>query len=273
MPIRRLKRFVADQHYAAQGEAPRGPAIEVAAPNGTRVAVVGSGPAGLTAAWQLARQGYAVKIFEKRSAPGGFLRHAIPAYRLPARGRRRRHRERHRDRRRDRVRHARHRPRRAQGRPGFDAVLVATGTQVATRMDVPNEDAVGVGQRPGLPAPRSRTATAPDLAGKKVVVVGGGNVAMDAARVCLSARRRRGQGRLPPRPATRCRRTTSRRTTPRPREPCSSSSSRPSAVVADATATSVASRSSGCGSVSPTPRAGAAPSRSPAPRRRSTATW
>ena len=53
------------------------------APNGHRVAIVGSGPAGLTAAWQLARKGYAVKIFESAPMAGGFLRRAIPAYRLP----------------------------------------------------------------------------------------------------------------------------------------------------------------------------------------------
>ena len=53
-------------------------------PNGKRVAVVGSGPAGLTAAWQLARKGYGVKIFEAAPEPGGALRLAIPAYRLPA---------------------------------------------------------------------------------------------------------------------------------------------------------------------------------------------
>ena len=83
VPIRLIKRYAADQHYAAHGETPTGPAIEVDSPNGHKVAIVGSGPAGLTAAWQLARKGYAVKIFEKRSAPGGYLRHAIPVYRLP----------------------------------------------------------------------------------------------------------------------------------------------------------------------------------------------
>jgi heterodisulfide reductase subunit A2 len=80
VPIRRLKRFIADRHYAAHAASE----LQPPPPNGKRVAVIGSGPAGLTAAWQLARQGYAVKIFESEPEPGGMLRLAIPDYRLPA---------------------------------------------------------------------------------------------------------------------------------------------------------------------------------------------
>ena len=58
-------------------------AIEKPEQNGKKVAVVGSGPAGLTAAWQLARKGYGVKIFEAAPQAGGMLRLGIPAYRLP----------------------------------------------------------------------------------------------------------------------------------------------------------------------------------------------
>ncbi len=79
LPIRRIKRFISDEHNA--GDAQLG--ITVAPPNGKRVAIVGSGPAGLTAAWQLARLGYAVRIHEAAPEPGGFLRLAIPSYRLP----------------------------------------------------------------------------------------------------------------------------------------------------------------------------------------------
>ncbi|WP_372594664.1 FAD-dependent oxidoreductase [Actinotalea sp.] len=184
VPIRLIKRFAADQHYATAGEVPAGPVVEIAPQNGHRVAVVGSGPAGLTAAWQLARQGYQVTIFEKRSAPGGYLRHAIPAYRLP---------------------HevvdadianltsigveiecdARITDLEAlKESGGYDAVVVATGTQEATAMAVPNEDVAGsVTGLDFLAAVANDTA--PDLAGKRVVIVGGGNVAMDAARVSL----------------------------------------------------------------------------------------
>ena len=58
-------------------------AVEIPPPNGKKVAIVGSGPAGLTAAWHLARKGYEVKIFEAASQPGGMLRLALPPYRLP----------------------------------------------------------------------------------------------------------------------------------------------------------------------------------------------
>jgi heterodisulfide reductase subunit A len=176
IPIRRLKRYVADQHYAEKD----GPGIDVAAPNGKSVAIVGSGPAGLTAAWQLARLGYQVKMFEAAARPGGFLRHAIPAYRLPH----------------DVVEKdienvtaigveilVNHPVRDLQAlkNDGFDAVLVATGTPRSMALGVPGEDASGVFT--GLDFLRKVSLDElPDLTGRPVVVVGGGNVAMDAAR-------------------------------------------------------------------------------------------
>jgi len=179
LPIRRLKRFVADAHYrAADGKLPP------PASNGRSVAVVGSGPAGLTAAWQLARRGYAVKIFEAAPVPGGMLRLTIPAYRLPAEVVER-------DvenvttlgveiatsTRVDDLEELR--------RSGFDAVLVATGTPAAVSLRVPGEDLDGVVT--GLDFLRSiKLGEPPDLRGKVAVVIGGGNVAIDAAR---SARR------------------------------------------------------------------------------------
>ncbi|PKQ24804.1 MAG: glutamate synthase [Actinobacteria bacterium HGW-Actinobacteria-5] len=182
VPIRLIKRFAADKHYEASGQSD-GRAVEVEEPNGHKIAIVGSGPAGLTAAWQLARKGYQVKILEKRSKPGGYLRHAIPTYRLP------------------------HEvvdadianltslgveiecgvsvaDPQALKDDGYDAVILATGTQVATRMDVPGEDAEGSVNGLDFLADVANGA-APDLRGKRVVVVGGGNVAMDAARVSL----------------------------------------------------------------------------------------
>jgi len=182
IPIRLLKRYAADQHYEANPTLD-GPAVEVAAPNGKKVAVVGSGPAGLTAAWQLARKGYAVTILEKREQPGGYLRHAIPSYRLPPQ-----------------VVEADIANLTSLGveircntavsdlaalkDEGYDAVVLATGTQVGTPMGVPGEDAANSLLGLDLLADVAN-GKSPDFTGKRVVVVGGGNVAMDVARVSL----------------------------------------------------------------------------------------
>ena len=76
--IGRLERFAADWHLAHHPEQP-----ERLAPNGHRVAVVGSGPSGLTCAGELARRGYQVTVFEALHAPGGVLSYGIPEFRLP----------------------------------------------------------------------------------------------------------------------------------------------------------------------------------------------
>ncbi|MHB8335574.1 MAG: FAD-dependent oxidoreductase [Acidimicrobiales bacterium] len=198
IPIRRLKRFVADRHYDTMA----GPGVEAPEPNGKRVAIVGSGPAGLTAAWQLARLGYGVTLHEASPEPGGFLRYAIPAYRLPndvverdianvtALG----------------VTILTDSPitdLEALHDSGFDAVLVATGTPRSTTLAIPGEDLESV--RSGLDFLRDvRLGNSPDWTDQRVVVVGGGNVAMDAARTArrLGARHttvvyRRGPDEMP----------------------------------------------------------------------------
>ena len=76
--IGRLERFAADWHLAHHPEQPERPAA-----NGHRVAVVGSGPSGLTCAGELARRGYQVTVFEALHAPGGVLSYGIPEFRLP----------------------------------------------------------------------------------------------------------------------------------------------------------------------------------------------
>jgi heterodisulfide reductase subunit A len=176
LPIRRLKRFVADRHYAA--ETP--PAIEIPARNGKKVAVVGSGPAGLTAAWQLARRGYQVKILEAASEPGGMLRLTIPGYRLPVEvveqdianvtalgveietGTRVESPE-------------------ALMQQGYDAVLLATGTPLSSSLGIPGESLNGA--LDALSFLRDmRLGEAPNLHGKRVAVIGGGDVAIDCVR-------------------------------------------------------------------------------------------
>ena len=176
LPIRRLKRFIADTRYG-QAE-PK--AVEKPEQNGKKVAVVGSGPAGLTAAWQLALKGYGVKIFEAAPTPGGMLSLGIPAYRLPN------------DVVADDVANVtgigveiatNTRIDDVDGlkKDGYDAVLVATGTHKSVGLRVPGDDLDGV--QSALDFLRAvKLDEGVDLAGKRVLVVGGGNVAIDAAR-------------------------------------------------------------------------------------------
>jgi heterodisulfide reductase subunit A len=176
LPIRRLKRFASDAHDASGADN----GVACPEPNGKRVAIVGSGPTGLTAAWQLARLGYAVKIHEAAPVAGGFLRLGIPSYRLPEAVVERD------------IEHvtglgveiAVDTPvtdPAALAADGFDAVIVATGTHRSQPLGVPGEDRLGVlGGTEFLR--RVKLGEPVDVAGRRVVIVGGGNVAMDAAR-------------------------------------------------------------------------------------------
>ena len=154
------------------------------APRTERVAVVGSGPAGLACAYHLARFGYGVTVFEAERAPGGMLRLGIPEYRLPRAVLDR-----------DIARIAAHGVEISCGvRIGtdvswrdltgrFQAVCVATGAHASRALGVSGETLPGV--RPGLAFLRDVNGGArPDL-GRRVVVVGGGNTAMDCARSAL----------------------------------------------------------------------------------------
>jgi glutamate synthase (NADPH/NADH) small chain len=180
-----LERYVADW---AQGHASDWP-HPVPAQTGQRVAIVGSGPAGLTAAGELVKRGYEVTIFEAFHAPGGVLIYGIPEFRLPkdivqAEV--------------DRLVEAgvRIEPNSIIGktftlpelRDDFDAVFIAVGAGLPVFMNVPGENLKGVYSaneyltRVNLMGAWMPDADTPVLHGQRVVVVGGGNVAMDAVR-------------------------------------------------------------------------------------------
>ena len=154
-------------------------------PTGKRVAIVGSGPAGLTSAYQLARKGHNVTLFEAKPKPGGMLRYGIPKYRLP---------EQVLDQEIERIL-ADDRIELRTGSPvrfgslsdeGFDSVLLAVGTQKGKRLPVDNDNLPSVLQGIDfLEAVARDNIDKVPIAGKRIVVIGGGNVAIDAARTSV----------------------------------------------------------------------------------------
>lgn len=179
--IREIKRFLADQ----AGSSTPVPIQPKAPTRGETVAVIGSGPAGLAAAADLARSGRAVTVFEKEAHPGGLLRYGIGAYRLPRRviesdlayiealG----------------VRFETHHPidldrDLARLREDFDAVLITTGNWHDRRLGVPGEDLEGVvGCIEYLHQCYCDQPAAAD--GAATAVIGDGNAAFDLARALL----------------------------------------------------------------------------------------
>lgn len=172
--VRALERYAGD-HGEAQ--------ISVAGQRSEKVAVVGAGPAGLSGAYHLARLGYGVTIFEAGSELGGLMRTGIPGYRLPREAL---------DRDIGRImalgvqavldtRIDHHRL--EQLTHEFDAVLAATGLQKLTSVDLGVDLGSGKGQvMQGIEfLDRSRQGSI-DVEGEEVIVVGGGNTAIDAAR-------------------------------------------------------------------------------------------
>ena len=189
--IGKLERFVADYSRDNQEK----PAAVVAPANGKKVAVIGSGPAGLACASDLAKWGYDVTIFEALHKAGGVLEYGIPEFRLPK----------------DKVLRPEVDSVRALGvkietnviagrtitvdslmdKEGFQAVFIGTGAGLPKFMGIPGENYNGVFSanefltRNNLMKAWREDYLTPIHAGKKVCVVGGGNVAMDAARTAL----------------------------------------------------------------------------------------
>ncbi|MEZ3428334.1 MAG: NADPH-dependent glutamate synthase [Lachnospiraceae bacterium] len=188
--IGKLERFVAD--WAREnGIKPEGAKEK----NGKKVAVIGSGPAGLTCAGDLAKMGYEVTIFEALHEPGGVLVYGIPEFRLPKQD----------------VVAKEIENVKALGvtietnvvvgksvtidelltEEGFSAVFIGSGAGLPKFMGIPGENANGVFSaneyltRSNLMKAFDENANTPIMRGKKVAVVGGGNVAMDAARTAL----------------------------------------------------------------------------------------
>jgi glutamate synthase (NADPH/NADH) small chain len=183
--IKQVEVEIIDRAFASGWVVPLPPAILT----GRKVAVIGSGPAGLAAAQQLTRAGHAVTVFERDDAPGGLLRYGIPAFKLE---------KRHLDRRLDQMR--------AEGtefrcgveagtgitadelRAGFDAVVLCGGARVPRDLPLPGRSLDGIHQAMEY-LPLSNRAVAADPAapadpvisarGRHVVIIGGGDTGAD----------------------------------------------------------------------------------------------
>ena len=186
--IGRLERFVADWHAAHSDKVPEAPAS-----NDHRVAVVGSGPSGLTCAGDLAKKGYKVTVFEALHTAGGVLVYGIPEFRLPKK-----------------IVAKEVENLKALGVDietnviigktltvdelfdrGFEAVFIGSGAGLPNFMGIEGESLKGVYSanefltRSNLMKAYLDKPETPIMKGSNVAVVGGGNVAMDAARTAL----------------------------------------------------------------------------------------
>jgi len=182
-----LERFCGDYALAHEEGKP-----EVKPRNGRRVAVVGSGPAGLTCAADCAKEGFEVTIFEAFHKPGGVLVYGIPEFRLPK----------------SMVQAEIDKVKELgvnivfdtvigktytleELREEYDAVFLGTGAGLPTFMKIKGENLAGVYSaneyltRVNLMKAYLKSSDTPVITGNKIVVVGGGNVAMDAARTAL----------------------------------------------------------------------------------------
>lgn len=181
-----LERFAADyERESNQISVP-----EAAAPNGVRIAVAGSGPAGLSFAGEMAKRGYEVTVFEALHEIGGVLKYGIPEFRLP-----------------NRIVDVEIGILKQMGakfvnncivgktityedlrKEGFKGIFVASGAGLPNFMNIPGENLIGVMSsneyltRVNLMDAANPESDTPVLTGKKVAVIGGGNTAMDSVR-------------------------------------------------------------------------------------------
>ncbi len=184
--IGRIERFVADRHNALSDSAPEKPV-----PNGHKAAVIGSGPSGLACAGDLAKKGYDVTVFEALHVAGGVLSYGIPEFRLPKN-----------------IVQKEIEGLKALGvkietntvvgktvsvdelmqDEGFESVFIGSGAGLPRFMNIKGENLNGVYSanefltRINLMKAYTENSSTPIKAGTKAVIVGGGNVAMDAAR-------------------------------------------------------------------------------------------
>lgn len=178
--IRRAKRYFTENYYKSYTEAP---VREINKKSGKKIAIVGSGPAGLTAAYHLALKGHSVKIFEAAPRPGGMLMLTIPEYRLP--------------------KNVVERDiqnitslgveielnRKIENlaglkEEGFDSVFVSVGTHNTARLNIEGSTLSGVLSCLDF-LNKAIIGRCYNFTGKKVMVIGGGNTAIDAARTAI----------------------------------------------------------------------------------------
>jgi NADH-quinone oxidoreductase subunit F len=181
--VRTLKRFIVERISPDTYKAPS----KTAAADAPRIAVVGAGPSGLTAAHYLGLMGYRVTVFEREAIPGGMLMGAIPAYRLP----------------RELLKKEIHaligpnvelKCKQALGRDftlddlqkkqGYKAVYLATGAHGSKRLEIKGED-IKEGIIPGIRFLKAYNLHSQEMARGRVGIIGGGNSAVDAARVAI----------------------------------------------------------------------------------------